>query len=168
MRPLDELETEPLTEPVELSENALASEFTRRYLDDLRYVHEWGKWLRWDGRRWAVERTLAVYDLARKLVRRSARASTNKKIAARIESAATVNAIVSLARADRGHARVSEDFDADRWLLNTPGRDDRSSLEREPAPASARGRHHEDHARGPQRRHAPRIGPPALTTWTRG
>jgi hypothetical protein len=69
MKSIEELETEPLTEPIDLTENALASEFTRRYRDDLRYVHEWGKWLPWDGRRWAFERTLAGYDLARKLVR---------------------------------------------------------------------------------------------------
>lgn len=120
MKSLDRLETESLTTSVELTENALASEFTRRYLDDLLYVHEWGKWLRWDGHRWAFERTLAVYDLARKLVREIGGQIPNPKLATRIESAATVNAIVSLARADRGHARVTEDFDCDLWLLNTP------------------------------------------------
>src|SRR5262245_59300882 len=108
---IDALETEPLTEPLELTENALASEFTRRHLDDLRFVHEWGKWLRWDGHRWAFDRTIAVHNLARKLVREIGAEIRDKKIAARIESAATVNAIVSLARSDRAHARVTEDFD---------------------------------------------------------
>lgn len=117
---LDELETEPLTEPVELTEDALASEFTRRHADDLRYVAEWVRWLRWDGRRWASERTLAVYDLARKLVREVGADIEKAKLRARIKSAATINAIVSLARVDRAHARVTEDFDADPWLLNTP------------------------------------------------
>jgi putative DNA primase/helicase len=59
-----------------------------------------------------------VYSLARALVRDLA--PTNPKLAARIESNATVNAIVSLARADRAHARQSGDFDRDLWLLNTP------------------------------------------------
>jgi putative DNA primase/helicase len=116
----DELETEPLTAPVELTENALASEFTRRHREDLRYVHEWGKWLRWDGRRWAFDRTIAVHNLARTLVREIGADITNDKLAARIKSAATVHAIVSLARADPAHARVTEDFDQDPWLLNTP------------------------------------------------
>jgi P4 family phage/plasmid primase-like protien len=107
--------------PLELTENALASEFTRRHGEDLRYVHEWGRWLRWDGRRWLVERTLAVFDLSRKLVREVGHTVADRKVAARIESAATVNAIVVLARADRRHARVGEDFDADPWALNTPG-----------------------------------------------
>jgi putative DNA primase/helicase len=119
-RRIDELETEPLTEPVTFTEDALALEFTRRHRDELRHVHEWGgRWLRWDARRWALERTLAVYDLARKLVRDVA-ANAPERQATRAESAATVHAIVSLARSDRAHARVSEDFDADPWLLNTP------------------------------------------------
>src|SRR5262245_25676381 len=120
MSDLEALESEPLTEPVELTEDALASEFTRRHRDGLLYVHEWGKWLRWDGHRWAFDRTIAVHNLARTLVREIGDGITNKKIAARIESAATVNAIVSLARSDRAHARVTEDFDTNPWLLNTP------------------------------------------------
>ena len=40
MKRVDALETEVLSAPVELTENALASEFTRRYLEELRYVHE--------------------------------------------------------------------------------------------------------------------------------
>jgi putative DNA primase/helicase len=117
MKRVEDLSTELLTEPVSLTEDALAIEFTRRHRDDLLYVHEWGKWLRWDGQRWAPERTLAVYDLARRLVRDL---DAEPKLAARIESAATVNAIVSLARSDRAHARVTEQFDRDPWSLNTP------------------------------------------------
>ena len=40
MSSLNAIESEPLIEPVELTENALATEFTRRHQDDLRYVHE--------------------------------------------------------------------------------------------------------------------------------
>jgi putative DNA primase/helicase len=120
MKRVDTLETELLSDPVELTENALASEFTRRYLEDLRYVHEWGKWLRWDGGRWSPERTLQVYDFARALVRQLGGRVEDRKIGAQLERAATVHAIVSLARVDRAHARVTEDFDSDPWLLNTP------------------------------------------------
>src|SRR5262249_36443675 len=104
----------------DLTEDALALEFTRRHADELRYIHEWGRWFRWDGTRWAPERTLAVYDLARALTRTLSATTPNPRLAARVESAATVNAIVTLARVDRAHARVTEDFDADPWLLNTP------------------------------------------------
>lgn len=110
---------EPLG-PGDLTEDALALEFTRRHRDELLYVHEWGKWLRWDGRRWAFERTLAVYDLARDITREAVAATRDARAKARIEAASTVAAVVTLARADRAHARVPEAFDADIWLLNTP------------------------------------------------
>ncbi len=103
-----------------ITEDVLALEFTRRHRDELRYVHEWGKWLRWDGRRWADERTLAVFDLARDITRDAVTGAKDARLMARIESAATVAAIVTLARADRAHARVGEDFDSDVWMLNTP------------------------------------------------
>lgn len=106
--------------PTAFSEDALAAEFTADHRDDLLYVHEWGRWLRWDGTRWAPERTLAVYDLARSRARSTASAAADARIRARISNAATVAGIVRLARADRAHARVTEDFDRDPWLLNTP------------------------------------------------
>jgi putative DNA primase/helicase len=114
----DSVVAEPL--PMDLTEDALALEFTRRHRDALRYVHEWGKWLRWDGTRWAFERTLAVFDLARDLVREIGIGVLKERQRSRLQANATVAAIVSLARVDRAHARVTEDFDADPWLLNTP------------------------------------------------
>jgi putative DNA primase/helicase len=106
--------------PPDISEDTLALAFTARHRDELRYVHEWGRWLRWDGARWAIERTLAVFDMARALTRAIGGPITNERLATKIQSAATVAAIVSLARADRAHARVTEDFDVDLWALNTP------------------------------------------------
>jgi putative DNA primase/helicase len=103
----------------DLTEDALALEFCRQHSQDLRYVHEWGArgWLRWDGARWDHERTLAVYDLARAMLREF---SASDRLTVKLESAATVSAIVQLARVDRRFARVTEDFDQDAWLLNTP------------------------------------------------
>ena len=106
--------------PMDLTEDALALEFTRRHRDDLRYIHEWGKWLKWDGARFADERTLAVFDLARTIAHEAGARTGNARTRARIEAASTVAAIVTLARADRAHARVTEDFDGDAWVLNTP------------------------------------------------
>jgi putative DNA primase/helicase len=103
-----------------LTEDALALEFTRRHHKDLLYVHESRRWLRWDGARWDDERTLVEFDLARALSRERSDHAEKATIAAKIESAATVAAIVSLARSDRQHARRWEHFDRDPWLLNTP------------------------------------------------
>lgn len=118
MKKIDELETELLGAPPELTDDGLALELTRRHGEDLLYVHEWGRWLRWDGHRWTFERTLAVYDLARQLVH--GLDIEEARLRARITAASTIHAIVALARADRMHARVPEDFDRDIWLLNTP------------------------------------------------
>jgi putative DNA primase/helicase len=103
-----------------VTEDALATEFTRRHHDELLYVNDWGRWLRWTGTHWRLERTLAVFDLARTVAREAAATLRNEKLAAKVEAAATVAAIVTLARADRVHARLPEDFDTDPWVLNTP------------------------------------------------
>jgi putative DNA primase/helicase len=101
------------------TEDGLALRFTERHGGDLRYVNDWGRWLRWDGSRWAEERTLAVFDLARNIAREAAD-ETDERVARRIKASSTVAAIVTLARADRAHARTAEDFDRDPWALNTP------------------------------------------------
>src|SRR5262245_20411376 len=105
----------------DLTEDALALEFSRRHAEDLRYVHEWGAlgWMQWDGARWAPERILHVFDLARAMLRELG-AGARDRLVVKLESAATVAAVVQLARVDRRHARVTEHFDQDRWLLNTP------------------------------------------------
>ncbi len=104
-----------------LSEDALAVAFTTRHGEGLRYVAEWGKWLSWDGTRWRFDRTLRVFDLARAVCREAAATLDNPRSRARIASAQTRGAVVQLAMADRVHARASEEWDADPWLLNTPG-----------------------------------------------
>jgi putative DNA primase/helicase len=87
------------------------------------HVALWGHWLRWDGARWAKDDTLAVFDLVRAHCRAAAREAARLKdtAASRLGNAATVAGVERLARADRRHARRADDFDADPWLLNTPG-----------------------------------------------
>jgi putative DNA primase/helicase len=104
----------------EFSEDALALEFTRRHGEDLRYVAPWGKWLRYDGTRWAEDRTIRVFDLAREVVRDAA-TGADEKLARQITSAKTVAAIERLARSDPKHAILPEQLDADLYLFNTPG-----------------------------------------------
>lgn len=107
-------------EQIGFSEDELALEFTRLFRDELLYVDEWARWPRWDGTRWRADRTREVFDLARKVCRRTAELTKGHE-AKRLRSAKTVAAVVKLACADRAHARVTEDFDADPWLLNSPG-----------------------------------------------
>ena len=103
------------------TEDALALAFTRRYHRDWRYVAAWGRWLVWDGHRWRTEDTLAATDLIRSVCRHAAVHADNPKIAAKLASSGTVGGVERLARADRRHAATTAEWDADPWLLNTPG-----------------------------------------------
>jgi len=103
------------------TEDALALAFTRRYHRDWRYVATWGRWLMWDGHRWRNEDTLAATDLIRSVCRHAAVHADNPKVAAKLASSGTVSGVERLARTDRRHAATTDEWDADPWLLNTPG-----------------------------------------------
>ena len=106
------------------SDDDLAQRFSERHAEDLRFVHRWGQWLAWDGQRWRRDDTLYAFDRARVVARdAAAEAITDmrSKSPTGIASAKTVAAIDRLARADRRHASVPDDWDPNPWLLNTPG-----------------------------------------------
>lgn len=75
----------------------------------------------WDGTCWRLDETLQHYNLARAICRAASAACNNKKVASSLASAKTVAAVVSLARSDRRLAATIDQWDADPWLLNTPG-----------------------------------------------
>ena len=106
--------------PPTFSDEALALRFTERYADKLRYVAAWSKWLIWNGQYWQFDDTLKAFDFARKICRGAA-SECDKKFANAIASAKTVAAVERLARADRRLAATADQWDADPWLLNTPG-----------------------------------------------
>ena len=110
--------------PPAFSDDSLALRFSARHDGQLLFVPAWGHWLRWDGCRWADDETLAVFDLCRLVCREAAAELANlasgEPLARKVASATTTAAVERLARSDRCHARSSDDFDADPWLLNTP------------------------------------------------
>jgi len=108
--------------PPRCSEEALALRFTRHHEGELRYVAAWGRWMCWDGTRWREDDTLAVFDRCRAICRRASAecGDTKEQAAMKIAAAQTVAAIERLARADRRHAAIVEQWDGDPWLLNTP------------------------------------------------
>ena len=93
---------------------------------------------------WRPDDTLRVFDLARRLCRQASGECEKEKVAAAIGSAKTVAAVERLAKADRKHAATIEQWDADPWLLNTPGGvvDLRTGIMR---PAPARRLYDKDH-----------------------
>jgi putative DNA primase/helicase len=103
-----------------LTEDELAAEFTRRHRAHLRYVAAWGAWMRWTGQQWQREATLEAFDLARAVCRDAAAGLDNGKLRARILSASTRAAVENLARSDRAHAAVTEQWDPDLYSLHEP------------------------------------------------
>ena len=80
-----------------------------------------GRWLRYEAARWQFDETLRAFDLARDLCRAAAAEANKGKVATACASAKTVAAVASLARSDRRLAATVSQWDADPWLLNTPG-----------------------------------------------
>ena len=108
--------------PMDITEDGLAIEYTQRHADSLRFCGTLGGWQVYDGTRWQRDETRWPYSHARALVRDVAqRTALSAKQYTKLRSGTTVNAIVSLASSDRVHAITQEQFDADPWLLNTPG-----------------------------------------------
>lgn len=107
--------------PPKFTDEALALGFTELHKDRLRYVASWGRWLIWDGKVWLFDDTLQAFDLSRAVCRKASGECNEERVADAIASAKTVAAVERLAKADRHHAAVVDQWDADPWLLNTPG-----------------------------------------------
>jgi putative DNA primase/helicase len=120
--PVSNHETEEL--PAGYSQDALAAAFTAKN-GEWRYVSEWGKWYKWDGLRWAQDTVLTVFDLSRGICREqaalAAAVGATPGAIRTIQSANTIAAVERLARADPAHASRTDTWDANPWLLNTPG-----------------------------------------------
>ncbi|MDA0990304.1 MAG: phage/plasmid primase, P4 family [Verrucomicrobia bacterium] len=102
------------------SEDDLADRFSTEYADRLKFCHDWGKWLEWTGTFWQIDRTTKVYDMAREICRQAA-AQCNQGSGKQLASARTIAAVERLARSDRRHATIADQWDADPFALNTPG-----------------------------------------------
>lgn len=114
--------------PLEFGEDAIALEFAIRHQGDLRYVAEWGKWFRWDGKVWCADTILHAYDIARLVCREKAQQladylkSNNKEpgAARKISNAQAVAAVIRLARTDPKIAATTEQWNLDDEVINTP------------------------------------------------
>jgi putative DNA primase/helicase len=103
------------------TEDGLALAFSHQFAEDWRYCAPWGKWLVWDGSRWNVDKALYVMHLSRTVCRTAALMADTPKAKTRLASAATMSAIERLVRTDPRHSATVEEWDANVWLLNTPG-----------------------------------------------
>ncbi|MGH6690151.1 MAG: DNA primase family protein [Vicinamibacterales bacterium] len=95
---------------------------------DLHYIHAWGAWLIYDGRRWAQDETGEVQRRAKAtVVGMYAGAAYSEDIetrrtlarhATKSESARALTAMVTLAQSEPGIPVTLKELDADPWLLN--------------------------------------------------
>ena len=94
-----------------------------------RYVGQWDRWLRWDGRRWAADHEGSIVEAAKQVAERlhdeASRypvGSDDRKAAIKwamqSEGGSRIKAMVDLARTDPRVTANPDDFDADPWLLN--------------------------------------------------
>jgi putative DNA primase/helicase len=109
-----------------LSDQWLALDFVAGHKDDLRYTALTNRWYLWDGTRWKLDETLRVFSLAQEHCRRVAKAVNGKgasvaKVKRDLNSAPRRAAVVSLARENPVLAMHPDVWDADPWLLGTPG-----------------------------------------------
>lgn len=107
--------------PPEYSDESLALRFTAAHPTTIRYIAVWGRWYVWSGKVWAPDDTMLVFNLARELCRRASAEVNDPDVATAVASARTIAAVERLARADPQHAATIDEWDADPWLLNTPG-----------------------------------------------
>lgn len=110
----DNVVTFPGSQPIEVSEDSIALEFSREHGTSMRFDHDIGDWYQWQLTRWARLRIPAAFHYAREIGRRlgAGKKSTCK--------ASVAGGAERFARADPRHACTSEIWDADPWLLGTP------------------------------------------------
>jgi len=128
---------------VDLSHDALARDLGERSWDEnAKHVAMWGQWLFWDGHRWTRDQALQHMTRARAYLRKRAEDITKwaekkaegldpreaqrlegwvKSEARTLRSANTVAAVTGLARSNSASVAAPTAFDANSWLLGTPG-----------------------------------------------
>ncbi len=104
---------------LDISEDAIALLFAEQNTN-YRWIDVWGKWYVWTGKVWEQDHVLGVYDMVRQLIRPIAE-NAEKKDARALKKANTVAAIERLARSDRKLIATHDQWDIDKWLLNTQG-----------------------------------------------
>lgn len=108
-----------------LTEVGAAERMADQYGDRIKYCHDWGRWLIWDGTRWATDQTNTVQSMAVKMIRSipqeadEADEETKKaylKFARGLEKNSTVNNV--LKQTERLVPVLSNSLDADLWAIN--------------------------------------------------
>lgn len=91
-----------------------------KHENEIRFVPQRGKWLRWDGHRWAWDDAGTVREMARVIARDLPGGEGEVKHRLRTLSTAGITAMISMAQTDPRVVAHAAQLDAHRMLLNTP------------------------------------------------
>jgi|GEM_PF-2432266 len=97
-----------------LTEDSLSLALEEAYGGEFVFLHELGRWHRWDGTRWCEDVRDELWDMARKLARRF-----NAKTSTTAAKASFIRGTLTHARSSKAFARSAIAFDTDNYLLNT-------------------------------------------------
>jgi putative DNA primase/helicase len=110
------------------TDTGVAERMVARHGANIRHCHPWKKWMRFDGRRWALDDTAAIRRMAKATARQIlAEASTIDdkeqrdalvKLARSAESKSRLGAMIDLASAEDGIPVLPKELDSRPWLLN--------------------------------------------------
>jgi putative DNA primase/helicase len=105
-----------------------AERFAQQHVSDLRYCHAWGKWLVWDGQRWAIDESGEVMRRAKRTARsikKDVSETSDPELREQLSAWATASernrsllAMVSLARSEQPFPIGVDALDSYPWLLN--------------------------------------------------
>ena len=111
-----------------LTDMGNAQFFADLHGENVKHCTIWNKWIAWDGKRWDVDKTAAVYRLAKKTVaelykragdieeQKAREALARHALASENEN--RINAMINLAESEPNIAVQPDIFDKDPWLLN--------------------------------------------------
>jgi putative DNA primase/helicase len=116
-----DVESADVVLPPGFTDDDVGLRFSEMFAPSLRFVAGWNRWMLWDGAIWRKDDTLRTYDLVRRTCRVMGGEALDPKVRAAMSSARMVAGVEKLVRSDRRHASTPEQWDADPWLLNTPG-----------------------------------------------
>jgi putative DNA primase/helicase len=105
-----------------------AERLVANYGADIRFCHVWGRWLHWDGMRWAIDESGEIVRLAKATVRSIYQEAATiedeapRKVTANwareSEKALRIEAMIRLAQSEQGIPVHPDGLDRGSWLLN--------------------------------------------------
>jgi putative DNA primase/helicase len=103
-----------------ITEDGAACLFAAAHADSLRFCHSTGAWYEWNGSAWRLDQTERALQWAREMARRLA-ADASPRARYMTSKVAFARAVETFASCDPALSVTIENWDADPWLLGTPG-----------------------------------------------